>query len=203
MSSGVVSLTAISPPSSASVARTKQGSFPPDALCSRTPQRYYEPLRLPHRPKPTSLPYTVRLCPPSGHSAAGLQHYDPDLPPHAVSATPEVPPTFVRLVSMAGSGLPLVTTGSAPSSLVSRLHLSSLALRPAALPLGNLRPWIAPAPLPGTTESHGHLPRRDFNPQDHGLLLHTVTSPFSTFRAGTYSPCGLSPHPSQATPRSV
>ena len=79
------------PPSSASVTRTKQGPFPPGALCSHAPLRYCGPLRLPCRPKPTSLPYTVWLLPPSGRTVAGLQHYNPDLPPHAASATPEVP----------------------------------------------------------------------------------------------------------------
>ena len=83
------------------------------------------------------------------------------------------PRGVVRLVNRADTDLPLLSTGSATSSLVSRLLLSSLALRPAALSPGNLRPRIAPTPLPRTTESHGHLPRRDFNPLDHCLLLHT------------------------------
>ena len=50
-----------------------------------------EPLRLPRRPKPISSPYTTPLRPPSERTVAGLQHYDFDLPPHAASATPEVP----------------------------------------------------------------------------------------------------------------
>ena len=98
-------------------------------------------------------------------------HHMPPLLPR------KFPRGIVRPVNRPDAGLPLLTTGSATSSLVSRLLLSSLTLRPAVSSPGNLRPRIAPTPLPRTTESHGHLPRRDFNPQDHCLLLHTV-SPF-------------------------
>ncbi len=49
---------------------------------------------------------------------------------------------------------------------VTRLHLGSLALRPAALPLGNLRPPITRTPLPGARKVYGQLLSRDFNPLD-------------------------------------
>ena len=51
--------------------------------------------------------------------------------------------------------------------------MGSLALRPAGLPLGNLRPLITQTPLPGTTEVYGQLLERDFNPLDVQLLLRT------------------------------
>ncbi len=79
------------------------------------------------------MAYTPRFSLPSSGSVAGLQHYDPDPPPHAASATPEAPACIDRLVNIADAGLPLLTTGSATSSLVSRLFMSSLSLPPAAL----------------------------------------------------------------------
>jgi hypothetical protein len=47
-----------------------------------------------------------------------------------------------------GVGLPHSSTGSASSGSLTRLHLGSLTLRPAALLIGNLRPPVTRAPLP-------------------------------------------------------
>jgi len=59
------------------------------------------------------------------------------------------------------------------STLLTRLHVGSLALRPALLLFGNSRHWITPALLPHATGAYGQLPGRDFNPLDLLLLLPT------------------------------
>ena len=73
---------------------------------------------------------------------------------------------LLPLFQRSSNGLPLQTTGSAPPFSVTRLRLGSLALRPAALPLGNLRPPITRTPLPSAKKAYGQLLSRDFNPLD-------------------------------------
>jgi hypothetical protein len=52
--------------------------------------------------------------------------------------------------------------------------MGSLALRPATLLFGNLRPRVTTTPLPHATGAYGQFPGRDFNPLDTLLLLRTV-----------------------------
>ena len=47
---------------------------------------------------------------------------------------------------------------------LTRLHLGSLALRSAVLPIGNLQPLITQTLLPGAKEAYEQLLLRDFNP---------------------------------------
>jgi len=64
------------------------------------------------------------------------------------------------------------------STSFTRLHVGSLALRPALLLFGNSRPRVATAPLPHATGAYGQLPGRDLNPLDlsavtaNGQVLH-------------------------------
>ena len=60
------------------------------------------------------------------------------------------------------------------SNSFTRLRLGSLALRPALLLFGNLRPRVTTTPLPHATGAYGQFPRRDFNPLDLLLLLRTA-----------------------------
>jgi hypothetical protein len=62
------------------------------------------------------------------------------------------------------------------SNSFTRLRLGSLALRPAILLFGNLRPRVTTAPLPHATGVYGQLLGRDFNPLDLLLLLRTIRS---------------------------
>ena len=71
------------------------------------------------------------------------------------------------------SAFPTCPLGRHLQIRLTRLRTGSLALRPAALPFGNLRPLIAQTPLPCATGMHGQLPGRDFNPIDKQLLLRT------------------------------
>src|ERR1035437_5030104 len=59
------------------------------------------------------------------------------------------------------------------SNSFTRLHVGSLALRPALLLFGNSRPRVTTTPLPHATEVYGQLLGRDFNPLDLLLLLRT------------------------------
>ena len=68
------------------------------------------------------------------------------------------------------------------STCFTRLHIGSLALRPALLLLENSRPRVATAPLPHATGAYGQLPRRDFNPLDLLLLLRTDSIPTCSFQ---------------------
>ena len=72
------------------------------------------------------------------------------------------------------NGLPLLTTWPAPLICFTRLHIGSLALRPALLLCENLRPRVTTMPLSHATEAYGQLLGRDFNPLDLLLLLRTV-----------------------------
>ena len=67
------------------------------------------------------------------------------------------------------------------SSSFTRLHVGSLALRPALLLCGNLRPRVTTTPLPHATVAHGQLLGRDFNPLDLLLLLRTVKSCYAAY----------------------
>ena len=78
------------------------------------------------------------------------------------------------------SGLPLQSRGSASPFSVTRLRLGSLALRPAALPLGNLRPPITRTPPPGARKAYGQLLSRDFNPLDIPPITANGLSPFNS-----------------------
>ena len=57
---------------------------------------------------------------------------------------------------------------------VTRLPVGSLALRPAALPQGNLQPPVTRTLLPGARKVYGQLLSRDFNPIDMQPLRHTT-----------------------------
>ena len=135
-------------------------------------KRYYKPLRLPIRPAAISFPYTRRLM-FLNITASGLQHWT-----WISSATCR--PCYPGRLHQAASvllacdiGLPHLSTGSASPLGLTRLHTGSLALRPAALPIGNLRPPVARTPLPCATGVYGQLPGRNFNPLDIKLLLRT------------------------------
>src|SRR3972149_12251661 len=82
----------------------------------------------------------------------------PLLPRESVDTTSVIPASIQR---------PSPSDQRVGSSIcVTRLRLGSLALRPAALPLGNLRHPIARTPLPGAKKVYGQLLSRDFNPLD-------------------------------------
>ncbi len=154
----------------------KAGSLPSGrVMLSQALQQYYEPLRLPRPPATTSSPYTHRLMIFTHHG-----HGPPAL--HRLSAAachPCYPGRRHRPLPFSKSmpiGLPHLTRGSASPLKVSRLHVGSLPLRPAASPFGNLRPLITQAPLPRATKVTGQFLGRDFNPLDNRSLLHTVRS---------------------------
>jgi hypothetical protein len=88
---------------------------------------------------------------------------------------------LLPLFQRTSSGLPLSNRGSASPIFVTRLRLGSLALRPAALPLGNLRPPITRTPLPGARKAYGQLLSRDFNPLDKS----PITANIGANRAGS------------------
>jgi hypothetical protein len=117
----------------------------------------------------------------------------PPASPERVSSTApflfhNMPSLLPRKISAAASVLQ--AAGHWPSPYVhwvgifdtlTRLRLGSLALRPAALPIGNSRPPVARTPLPWATKAHGQLLGRDFNPQDEQLLLRTHVVSLLTF----------------------
>jgi len=131
-------------------------------MLSHTLKRYFEPLRLPIRPAATSIyPYTQRL--------ALLRHHRTGSPAlHCSSATtcrPCYPGRFRKPLpfsTFTDNGLPHTSTGSASPTLLTRLHIGSLTLRPVALPIGNSRPPVTRTPLPWATRAYGQLPGRDF-----------------------------------------
>lgn len=149
-------------------------------MLSRVYKRYHEFLRLPLRPDALSLPYTHPLMaspPPQRLSSTALSDFrnmPPLLPRDAARATSVVsaraqrPSPFDHRVSASDS--------------FTRLHLGSLALRPAPSSSGHSRPLIAQTPIPSTTEAYGQLLGRDFNPLAiQLLLLRTVRSCVTTF----------------------
>ena len=127
-------------------------------------KRYYEPLRLPFRARSLSFPYTTRLVaspPPKRVSSTGRLIFKnmPSLLPRelmivtsVISTTTQRPSPSVHRVGYSNS--------------FTRLHIGSLALRPAFLLKGNLRPHVTTTPLPHATEVYGQFPGRDFNPLD-------------------------------------
>ena len=138
-------------------------------MLSQVLKRYYKPLRLPSWPFAFSFPYTLQLM-SLYHRHEGSPALDclssatcrPCYPGRSSSPFP--------LYLSECIGLPLTSTGSASPSLLTRLHLGSLALRPAVLPSGNLRPMITQTPLPCATGVHGQFPGRDFNPLDRAVV---------------------------------
>lgn len=142
-------------------------------MLSHVLKQYYEPLRLPSWPAAISSPYTLQLM--------TLHHHHEGSPALDCLSSATCRPCYpgrlsspVPLCLTGYCGLPLTSTGSASSLLFTRLHLGSLALRPAPLPSGNLRPLITQTPLPCATGVHGQFPARDFNPLDKQLLLRTA-----------------------------
>jgi hypothetical protein len=110
-------------------------------------KRYYEPLRLPLQPGAISFPYTRRLM-FLNITATGLQHWA-----WISSATcrPCYPERLHRLLPFSRpvtTAFPLCPQGRHLQFRLTRLRLGSLSLRPAALPIGNLRPPVARTPLP-------------------------------------------------------
>ena len=134
-------------------------------------KRYFEPLRLPLRANALSFPYThqsVVSPPPKRVSSTGqciflnMPSLLPRETPRATSVVParvQRPSPFVHRVGISTSS--------------TRLHMGSLALRPALLLLGNSRPRVTTTPLPRANKAHGQLLVRDFNPLDALLLLRT------------------------------
>src|SRR3990170_35204 len=132
MFSGVVSISAI--PLSSTLWLREQ---------SRVPS-----LRLPIQPCEFSFPYTHRLI-------LLLYRYTGSPALDCLSSAtcrPCYPGRYFRLIPFSKPevfGLPHLSTGSAsPEIIVTRLLIGSLSLRPAALPIGHLRPLIALTPLP-------------------------------------------------------
>lgn len=126
----------------------KAGSLPSDrVMLSHVLKRYYGPLRLPVRPAAISFPYTRRLM-FLNITASGLQHWTACLPQHAAPATPEDHPGRFRYPSPGASAFPERPPGRHLRLNLTRLRAGSLALRPDALPIGNLRPPVTRTPLP-------------------------------------------------------
>ena len=132
-------------------------------MLSHVLKRYYEPLRLPSWPAAISFPYT--------HQLMSLPHHHEGSPALDCLSSATCRPCYPERSSIpipfhwSGCiGLPLTSTESASPSLLTRLHMGSLALRPAVLPSGNLRPLITQRRfpvLPGCTDNspHGTLTR--------------------------------------------
>src|SRR3972149_8979640 len=94
----------------------------------------------------------------------------PLLPRESVDTTSVIPASIQR---------PSPSDQRVGSSIcVTRLRLGSLALRPAALPLGNLRHPITRTPLPGAKKVYGQLLSRDFNPLDIPPITANGSDPF-------------------------
>ena len=90
-----------------------------EVLLSSTCKRYYEPLRLPARPRTTSAwPYTPQLgaAPPPTRLSRGAHTRvaGTRLSPHAIPATPEGSPAPGSCAGSGDTGLPPTSTGSAP-----------------------------------------------------------------------------------------
>ena len=127
-------------------------------------KRYYEPLRLPFRAGPFSFPYTARLVaspPPKRISSTGQSIFEnmPSLLPRKLMDVISVIPTTILRPSPSDHRVGY-------SISFTRLHVGSLALRPAFLLEENSRPHVTTTPLPHTTGVYGQFPGRDFNPLD-------------------------------------
>ena len=110
-------------------------------------KRYYEPLRLPIQPTVISFPYTQLLM-FFNIAASGLQHWIVYLPQHADPSTPEDCKGCFRYPIPRTTTFPMCPLGRYLQMSLTRLHPGSLSLRPAALPIGNLRPLVTKTPLP-------------------------------------------------------
>lgn len=161
----------------------KAGSLPsPGVMLSLGLKRYYEPLRLPVRPVALSFPYTAAI----GSLPAAvtglpcctvyLHNMPPLLPRESMRAT-SVIPAFIQRPSPLDHRVGF-------SICVTRLRLGSLALRPAASPLGNLRYPITRTPLPGAKKVYGQLLSRNFNPLDIPPITANGLTPLILDRAG-------------------
>ena len=69
-----------------------------------------------------------------------------------------------RSLKSSSTAFPLCPQGQHLHFKLTRLHLGSLALRSAVLPLGNLQHLITQTLLPGAKEVYEQLLLRDFNP---------------------------------------
>ena len=159
----------------------KAGPLPSGrVVLSRALRRYYEPLRLPQRPAATSA---LTLYAPVGGSAP---------PPSWISRTAllffrHMPPLLPREIRWNASVFPSHRQRPSPSdhrvgisSLVTRLPVGSLALRPATLPQGNSQPPIARTLLPGARKVYGQLLSRDLNPlEKQPVTAYGQVSPVS------------------------
>ncbi len=72
----------------------------------------------------------------------GLQHWTANLLQHAVPATPGDHMSRFRFLSPYATAFPIRSQGGHLQYSLSRLPVGSLALRSAALPIGNLRPLV-------------------------------------------------------------
>jgi hypothetical protein len=144
-------------------------------------KRYYEQLRLPCRPSETSFPYIHQL-PLSQHRQGSPVFILVWLPLRVTPVTTEVHLSVLAvMVKIDAPVFPLVGRGRQLHCHFSRLHLGSLALRPAGLldslkePLsGNLMLQVTlytSLKLRGRTTE---LPRSDFNRQVMRFTRHTL-----------------------------
>ena len=132
-------------------------------MLSHTLKRYYEPLRLPPRTRATSdQPYTPAL--PTLHQ---LRNGPPALHCHSSTTCHPCYPgsSGKRFRSLIYRQRPSPFDHRVGNSkIVTRLHLGSLALRPAVLLLKNSQPLITQTLLSRTIKAYGQLLSRDFNP---------------------------------------
>jgi len=124
-------------------------------MLSRALKQYYEPLRLPLQP--------VMISALALYITVGT----PVLPPQRASRTAlfffrHMPPLLPRKIHRNASVLNFRWLRPSPLdhrvgifSIVTRLHVGSLSLRPATLPMGNLQPLVTQTLLPGAKEVYG------------------------------------------------
>ena len=155
----------------------KAGFLPSiQVLLSLDLKQYYESLRLPLQPAAFSFPYTRQsvASPPLqrvSRAARFILHIMPPLPPRESIRTTSVIPARIQRPSPSDQRVGF-------SICVTRLRPGSLALRPAALPLRNLRHPITRTPLPGARKAYGQLLSRDFNPLDIPPITANGQTPF-------------------------
>ena len=86
------------------------------------------------------------------------------LPLHTIPATPRDMMIRFRSLKSSSTAFPLCPQGQHLHFKLTRLHLGSLALRSAVLPLGNLQHLITQTLLPGAKKVYEQFLLRDFNP---------------------------------------
>ena len=86
------------------------------------------------------------------------------LPLHTIPATPGDLMIRFRSLKSSSTAFPLCPQGQHLHFKLTRLHLGSLALRSAVLPLGNLQHLITQTLLPGAKKVYEQFLLRDFNP---------------------------------------